>query len=146
MGTRGATGKRGRAAWRPWAGIGLTGRTLAVSILLAVLIGGAVLVLMLAIRSQRNASLAARHTRQTLVAADQLELLVVDTETGERGYVITGKPRFLQPWTMARDAIPGQGRTLERLAAGVSPAQEARARQLVATVNGYVHGYSDPLV
>lgn len=131
---------------RPRPRIGLTGRTIAASIVLSLLIGGAFALLLAAIGSQHHAALGARHIRKSLIAADSLELLVLDTETGARGYIITGQPSFLQPWRMARQQIPGLASTLVRLAGEVGPAQQAQARRITAGVGSYLHDYSDPLV
>src|SRR5581483_9051052 len=35
-----------------------------------------------------------------------IEKYVLDLETGSRGYIITGEPSFLQPWTEARRELP----------------------------------------
>jgi CHASE3 domain sensor protein len=50
-------------------------------------------------RADRLASAQlARHSEEVLATANQLERLVVDLETGGRGFVITGQERFLEPW------------------------------------------------
>ncbi|HZC40859.1 MAG TPA: CHASE3 domain-containing protein, partial [Streptosporangiaceae bacterium] len=114
--------------------------------MLSLLVSGAFALLLAAISSQHHAALGARHIRKSLIAADSLELLVLDTETGARGYIITGQPSFLQPWRMARQQIPGLASTLVQLAGQVGPAQEAPARRIAAGVGSYLHDYSDPLV
>ena len=48
--------------------------------------------------------------------ANRLEKLVVDLETGQRGFVITHEPRFLAPWGLARRTAPVVGRELLALA------------------------------
>ena len=79
------------------------------------------------------------------MAANQLERLVIDLETGQRGFVITGQERFLGPWRAARVAVPGQASTLARLVAG-DPAQQRRAQRLRRAVRSYVEDYSVGLV
>ena len=37
------------------------------------------------------------HSRQVLFELDRLELLLVDAETGERGYLYTGDSKYLAP-------------------------------------------------
>jgi CHASE3 domain sensor protein len=49
---------------------------------------------------------------------------VVDLETGQRGFVITGQEQFLEPWRTARTALPEQARALEQLLAD-NPAQQS---------------------
>jgi CHASE3 domain sensor protein len=41
-----------------------------------------------------------------LAAAIQLERLVIDLETGQRGFVFTGQEQFLQRWRDARSPFP----------------------------------------
>lgn len=51
--------------------------------------------------------------------------LLVDAETGQRGYVITGKQDFLQPYRQATHDIPASMATLRELYAG-EPDEERR--------------------
>ena len=44
-----------------------------------------------------------RHTHEVISEARELSKLIVDLETGERGYVITGEDHFLEPYNLARD-------------------------------------------
>jgi signal transduction histidine kinase len=124
---------------------GLTRRTLVASAVLALLVGAPFVVLLLAIDEQRNAGNRAAHSQQVLEAASTLERLVLDLETGQRGFLITGQERFLQPWSAARDRLPSAAAGLVRLAAG-SPSQERRAREIAAEAQSYVRDYSVPLV
>ncbi|MDB6441989.1 diguanylate cyclase [Pseudomonas sp. 21TX0197] len=54
--------------------------------------------------------------------------LVVDAETGQRGYIITGDDRFLQPYYATMTNLPEGLRTLEALYA-TDPEQEQQAVQ-----------------
>src|SRR4051812_22860484 len=83
---------------------------------LVLLIGGAFAVLLVALESMRDSGALARHSRVELAAANRLEKLVVDLETGQRGFVITHEPRFFAPWRAARRAVPMAGRRLLSLA------------------------------
>lgn len=47
----------------------------------------------------------ADQTRARLVSVAQVMQHVVDLETGLRGYVITGEPRFLDPYNAAQVAL-----------------------------------------
>src|SRR6266545_786188 len=98
------------------------------SSLLLLLVGAAFAVLLVSVADLRTSTRLARHSEEVLAAANQLERLIVDLETGERGFVITGQDQFLQPWQAARIAIPGQARTLERLT--VVRAQHSRAQRI----------------
>ena len=123
---------------------GLTRRVLIASGVLVVLIGAAFTILLLAIADLRNASLLSAHSQQVLAVSNSLERLVLDVETGQRGFLITGNERFLQPWETARKAIPRVSKELVRLAA--VPAQDARARDISEAIAAYVRDYSIPLV
>jgi signal transduction histidine kinase len=68
-----------------------------VSALLALLTSAAFAVLLLAIRDQRSSAQLARHAQEVLGAANRVERLLVDIETGTRGYLLTGEDQFLQP-------------------------------------------------
>jgi signal transduction histidine kinase len=76
---------------------GLTRRMVIASVLLALLTSAAFAVLLLAIRDQRSSAQLARHSQEVLAAANRVERLLVDIETGTRGYLLTGEDRFLQP-------------------------------------------------
>jgi signal transduction histidine kinase len=102
--------------------------------------------LLSAISSLNNAVDEARNTQRVLSATDQLELLIVNVETGLRGYIITGEPQFLQPLQAGQAALPGEARALERSAAASSPAQGARARQISTDASSYVNNFVVPLV
>lgn len=75
-----------------------------------------------------------------LVAAINVERLVVDAETGLRGYVITRRPLFLAPTREAQARFPGVEATLRRAAeADGSFARQAAA--LEAAASTYMRGY-----
>src|SRR6266508_4276992 len=142
----GAAGSAGLVGG-PVAGgkVGLTGRKVVGSGLLLVVVGVAFAVLLVSVAELRTATRLARHSQEVLVAANQLERLAIDLETGQRGFVITGQERFLGPWRAARVAVPGQASTLARLVAG-DPAQQRRAQRLRRAVRSYVEDYSVGLV
>ena len=123
---------------------GLPRRVMVASGGLVVLIAGAFVVLLLALDSTRDSAELARHSREELSAANRLEKLVIDLETGERGFVITDETRFLGPWRAATTAIPAAGRRLLSLAD--DPGQRRRASRAIRSVDSYVRDYSLPLV
>ncbi len=98
------------------AGGSLTRRTVAVSALLSAVIGTAFFLLALAIDALRDSESRANHALEVQVAANRLERLVVDIETAQRGFVITGESRFIKPWYQARTEFTRQAATLEQLA------------------------------
>ncbi len=75
----------------------LTRRMVIASALLTLLTSAAFAVLLLAIRDQRSSAELAGRSQEVLVAAARVERLLVDIETGTRGYLLTGDDRFLQP-------------------------------------------------
>jgi signal transduction histidine kinase/ActR/RegA family two-component response regulator len=92
----------------------------------------------------RDADQHARVTRAA-TAVDRVEALVVDLETGLRGFVLTDQLRFLEPWQAARKALPGATVELVR-AIGSQPRDLPLARQSRRLALAYLHGYADPLV
>jgi signal transduction histidine kinase len=123
---------------------GLTRRTVLASTLLALLIGGVFLVLLLANFEQRDARRLARHSRTEVADAQRLLRLLVDLETGQRGFVITRVDSFLEPWNKARTEFPKKARAL---AAFVDdPAQARLAARIAQDGAAYIRDYSVPLV
>lgn len=125
---------------------GLTRRVVLASGVLALVVAAAFAVLVAAIADLRDAAQQARHSEEVLAAANQLERLLIDLETGQRGFVITGDERFLDPWLDARRAFPRQARTLERLAAARHAGQGHRARRIARAGTSYIRDYSVPVV
>jgi signal transduction histidine kinase len=113
--------------------------------LLALLIGAAFAVLLSSVADLRALERRARQSEEVLEVANLLERQVVDLETGQRGFVITGQDRFLDPWRHAQTAFPGEAATLERLV-GSDPEQQAGARRIVEAARSYLRDYSIPLV
>jgi signal transduction histidine kinase len=124
----------------------LVRRTAAVCVLLSVVTGGVFFLLVLAIGTLRQTAAHAQHAQQVLLASNRLNLLMVDIETGERGFVLTGDQQFLQPWRQGLAAFGGQAAALERLAAVSSSGQAARAHRITQAAADYISGYSIPLV
>jgi signal transduction histidine kinase len=124
---------------------GLTRRMVVASGLLALVIATTFAVLISSVADLRTSERRARQSEEVLVVANRLERLVVDIESGERGFVITGQQRFLQQWRDAQVAFPGEASTLEQLVAD-NPEQQARARRITQAITSYLSDYSIPLV
>jgi CHASE3 domain sensor protein len=107
---------------------------------LALLVGGAFVFLLVTVTDLRHSTELRQHTREELRAADALEKLVIDLETGLRGFVITREERFLAPWKAARVALPGQAAALEHLVAK-DPVQLGRVRRIARDAASYVRDY-----
>jgi signal transduction histidine kinase/CHASE3 domain sensor protein len=119
-------------------------RLAAASGVLALLIGATFGLLLGAIDDVRKTGRLADHSRMALTASDGVAELVLDLETGARGFVITKQDRFLGPWRLALAEFPGQAREFEKLATG--PEQTTRARRIVDEARSYIRDYSIPLV
>lgn len=87
------------------------------------------------------------HTLQVQQALETLQLTLANAETGQRGFLLTGQPHFLEPYI---DAVAKQAYyigTLERLTAddpqqqralaALKPLVEQRLRQLSVTLTAY---------
>jgi signal transduction histidine kinase/CHASE3 domain sensor protein len=114
-----------------------------------ILLGGGILVLVLflefvlvvrSFRSVQRFTRSEQRAEQTVVVGTQIEKLVLDLETGTRGYVITHNPRFLQPWRQAQRDLPGKSRSLRRLV----PA--AWTTELDRQWRAYLSEWSKPIV
>jgi CHASE3 domain sensor protein len=123
----------------------ITKRMLVASGALALLVGAAFVVLVLAITEQRDSGRLAVKSQQAISAGASLEKLAIDLETGVRGYVASGKETFLEPWRGARREYPAQARRLVALLSG-DPAQQQAAKDLAAAIDDYVNLYSIPMI
>lgn len=73
-----------------------------------------------------------QEVEQRLLTLRHVDELLVDAETGQRGYVITGKEAFLQPYHAALAALPRELQLLERRYATTTTAQRAQVTELLA--------------
>ncbi|MGZ8513107.1 MAG: CHASE3 domain-containing protein, partial [Candidatus Limnocylindria bacterium] len=125
---------------------GLTRRTVLASAVLALLVGAAFGVLIRAVTEERDSADEAIRSQEVIAAANRLERLVLDFETGQRGFVITGNDRFLQPWAAARRAYPASTDALETATGGGIGGQAQAARAITAAIDQYIADYSVRLV
>src|SRR3954447_24458393 len=107
--------------------MGLRGRVIIASVVLAAIVGGIFAILIVAIGELRDSSDAARHSEQVLAAANRLERRVIDLETGLRGLLLTRDERFLAPFRSAQAAVAPEAMRLQDLVAS-SPQQQARGQ------------------
>jgi signal transduction histidine kinase len=108
------------------------------------LVGGAFAVLLVAVEDLRASARQEVLAGTELDAADRLERLVVDMETGLRGFVITRQARFLEPFNAARATFADQIAALERHE--VNRGQAARLQAIAQAVAAYINDYSVPLI
>ncbi|MFF0225860.1 CHASE3 domain-containing protein [Streptomyces sp. NPDC004629] len=132
-----------RPWYRGWR-LRLTGLTIAASGLLALLIGAMFAVLLWAIEDANDATSARRVSRAALVEAVGMEQLLLDIETGQRGFVITEREEYLQPWRSAQQKLPTSARRFTEAAA--SPQQRRVAGQITQGMESLLNDYSIPLV
>jgi PAS domain S-box-containing protein len=125
--------------------MGLRGRVIIASVVLAAIVGVIFAILLVAIGELRDSSDAARHSEQVLAAANRLERRVIDLETGLRGLLLTRDERFLAPFRSAQAAVPPEARRLQSLVAS-TPEQMPRAKTLTQAIDRYLKGYVVPQV
>ena len=131
---------RGRLASMP-----LATRMIIASVVLAVLVGLVLLGLLLAISSLRDATNREVRAKGVVTSAVSVEKLVLDLQTGVRGFVLTGDERTLAPYRSARRELPDDLAALERLSAD-DPQQAERARKLrneIDALHRLVHATRD---
>lgn len=83
------------------------------------------------IRAQSDARLRAESEGNMLVALTELRSTLLDAETGQRGYILTRDPVYLQPYGEARRRFESELDRAELLLAAVAtPRDEQRLRSL----------------
>ena len=106
----------------------LARRMLVASVVLALLVAGAFAALIFAVSTLRDANEREARSKEVTEVTLQLQKLVVDLETGLRGYTLTGNRRLLQPYTAAVAALPDrQWIFLERASIDVRAASPGHA-------------------
>jgi signal transduction histidine kinase len=123
----------------------LSARLVVGSAVLALLVAAAFGILVFAVTTLDDATKRERHAKAVTAQTLQLEKLVLDLDTGLRGYVLTGKRDLLEPWMSAAKALPAKLKGFQRLASA-SPAERQRARTLVDQIHLYVQYYAEPVV
>ncbi len=114
------------------------------SVLLALAIAIVFVVQLSAIRAQRDAADLARRGERVTAAANGLEKLLLDLETGTRGYVITGRPAFLHSYESALRVYPSRSDVLLELTR--DPEQRRRAREFRPAFDTYVLTWAEPTI
>lgn len=81
------------------------------------------------------------HTYRVLDRIDHVVASMVDQETGLRGNLLNGEPKFLEPFEGGRKAYAQALADLRRLTAD-NPAQQARLDELDRTARGWTEGHA----
>jgi PAS domain S-box-containing protein len=111
-------------SWGIVAGVGLT---------LLVLVIGGVLGFKNALRLNDDRRLVT-HTREVLGSLEALLSILKDAETGQRGYLLTEDPKYLEPYEDALQHVSGSFTQLQELVSD-NPEQRARLEVLGRKMN-----------
>src|SRR4029079_7622861 len=101
--------------------------------------------LVLAVSAARTATNEEARSKNVTTSALQLQKLVLDLETGLRGYVLTGNPDFLHPYTTAKGQLKRAKHDLVQKTEG-EPQQQASAKAINTAVNQYMEEYAKPVL
>ncbi|MCK5909068.1 MAG: response regulator [Caulobacter sp.] len=104
-----------------WATLGLT--------LVLLFFLGSGLVAYRNVEMLRSNSQKIWHSHDVLMAIDDLLSTVQDTETGQRGYLLTGNDRYLEPYQAAVSAVASRAEAVENLTRD-NPTQQANLKVL----------------
>jgi signal transduction histidine kinase len=131
-----------------FSSVSLRSRMVAASAVLAVLVIGVFVAMILAVSALQKATKQEARSKEVSNSALMLEKLVLDVDTGIRGYVITGgKKKFLheQPYTEAQEQLPERLVDFETLASR-EPRQRTNAHELVSAIQYYRGDYAQYVV
>ncbi|HZA09583.1 CHASE3 domain-containing protein, partial [Mycobacterium sp.] len=123
---------------------GLTTRLLIATGALALIGVAAFVALLLASADVNRARASVANSQAELAQVREIRNQLLDMETGQRGFIITGQQRFLEPWEASRQRLPEDFARLRRIVD--DPNQARRAEQLQRDALAYVNDYSLPLV
>lgn len=125
--------------------LSLSTRMIAASVVLAVLVAGVFVVLIHAVTTLNEAREREAHSKDVRSATVVVEKLVIDLETGVRGFVLSRNNRFLQPFNRAREVLPRRLDELERLVSEDSQ-QRRRVSGLRQAIDDYVNDWARPIL
>ena len=124
----------GALALRPEAGwVGVVARQGSPGWTAAGLLVAATMLLVFGAEAAVTSGMVARAVAQADLRLETLRATLADAETGERGYLLTGRDVYLQPFEAARARLPGDLAAAEASLALIDGAPElSRLRELVA--------------
>lgn len=125
-------------------GASLSARVIVGSAILALVVAAAFGVLVYAISTLDDATKRERHAKAVTAATLQLEKLVLDLETGVRGFVLSGRKAALRPWLSAQKALPRRLDAFKELPQTSS--QRRAAARLVQQIDQYLFDYTTTVV
>ncbi len=119
---------------RWWSDRSLRTKSLAVAAIPVLAVVFAAAAFGLSLQTEKDASNLIAHTTEVQAMIDQVLGDLVDAETGVRGYEITGRPEWLEPYDRALADIPSAVGALRALVSD-NPTQEARAQALQTAID-----------
>jgi signal transduction histidine kinase len=123
---------------------GLARRMLFASAVVALVIATAFVVLLQKIDNMSTWTAEVGDSQGVLATAQEIQRVVLEVETGERGYLLTAEESYLVPWHAAQANLPPLRTKLQQLARLPLPAEYSR--RLVQAAESYIKDYSIPLV
>jgi signal transduction histidine kinase len=111
----------------------------------ALLLGAAFVLLLFSVANLRDAGRLALRSQEAITAGSELQKSVINLDNGLRGYVASGRERFLDPWNAGLRAYRGQLRQLDRLVSDDSRSR-ARVRAISTEIDDYVNLWGRPLL
>jgi len=120
-------------------------RVVALSAAASLLLGLALVLLIVAVTSQRDAARTAFRSQQALATGGQLESSLITIENGLNGFVASGQEKLLAPASDALRAYPGQLRDLEGLVSQ-DRGQRARVSRISVKIEDYVTLWVTPII
>jgi signal transduction histidine kinase/CHASE3 domain sensor protein len=123
---------------------GLTARLLLATGVLVLVATAAYVALYVTLTGLSRARAVATHSVEEVNVTRDVRRLLIDMETGQRGFIITGEPSFLEEWENGRRTVPERVATLRMIVD--DPRQATRAEQLETDSLAYIRDYSVPLV
>ncbi len=123
---------------------GLITRVVVVAVILAAILASSFVFLLSAMSGVDDARAVAVNSAEEAFAARDVRRALIDMETAERGFLLTGDASFLAPWEVGRQRIPGRLATLRDIVD--NPEQVPQAEELQRNALSYVNDYSVPLV
>jgi PAS domain S-box-containing protein len=100
-------------------------------------------ILLHSISTVQGSQARALDSQDATAAASQLQTVVLDLETSQRGFIITGNEDFLEPFESGIAAFSNQAGLLERLVSH-DPQLEVQARAIVQAGRSWISQYLEP--
>jgi signal transduction histidine kinase len=123
----------------------LAAQITAAAIVVAIVVSAAFVVTIATTLDLRHSTALEGHSKDVVAQTLEAQSLVLDLETGVRGYVLSRNPQFLQPWRDARRSWPATIKQLEQLVAH-DTFERNRAQTVAFLVDAYETDYANPVI